>query len=277
VIGVDDAHERFTGLAGMTPDGPWSDDLALAHRIADIAGEIALRHRHHPRTRWKWDGSPVTEADLEIDQAIHELLRAERPDDGVLTEERSERPGSSGRRWIIDPLDGTSLYAYGDPGWGTLIAVQDHDDLVLGLAHYPVDRRRYWAASGAGAHRAVVDVNVDGPTVTPVVVSDVENLSEARATAWQREDLPGARRLRAATRWQVPDQYFLSKLLDGDLDVLYSTGGEIWDHAAGVAILTEAGGSYRDHHGGRRIDRRGGIYTNGLLEAAVVGLLGGTG
>ena len=64
------------------------------------------------------------------------------------------------------------------------------------------------------------------------------------------------------------------RLLDGELDVLYSTCGAFWDHAAGVAILTVAGGSFRDHHGGRRIDLRGGIYTNGPLEPVVLDLLG---
>ena len=269
---LDEDHVHFASLAGRATAGALADDVALAHRLADLAGEIALRHRHRPRTRWKWDGSPITEADLEIDQAIHAVLASERPDDGILTEERTERGGTSGRRWIIDPLDGTSLYAYGDDGWGTLIALQVGDELPLGLVHYPADGRRYWAATGAGAHRAVVDSS--GPTVTPIAVSPISDLASARATAWQREDLPGARLLRSATRWQVPDQYFLMRLLDGDLDVLYSTGGEIWDHAAGVAVLTGAGGSFCDHQGGRRIDRRGGIYTNGPLERPVLDLLG---
>jgi len=265
--------DDLTGLAATPIDGhPLADDMQLAHRLADQAGEIALRHHHAPRVSWKWDGSPVTQADLEIDAAFHRVLRAERPDDGVLTEERPEHPGTNGRRWIIDPLDGTSLYADGEDGWATLIALEDRGRLVLGLVHHPAERLRYWAVLGGGAHRATID---DGhPVVSPVRVSTVSRLAEARATAWQHEHAPGARRLRAATRWQVPDQFFLRRLLDGDLDALYySTGGEIWDHAAAVAILREAGGRFQDHHGGQRIDRRGGIYTNGALHDVVVDLL----
>lgn len=273
-VTLEEAHEQFTALtAAIDGDHPLDEDLRLAHRLADAAGEIALRHRYRPRTRWKYDGSPVTEADLEVDDHLHTVLAAERPDDGVLTEERPEVAGTNGRRWIIDPIDGTSLYAYGDPGWGTLLALEDDGQLVLGLAHFPADRRRYWARRGGGAHRAIADR--DRLVQSPARVSAVDDLAEARVTAWQRADVPGARRLRSVARWQRPDQFFLMKLLDGDLDVLYSTGGEIWDHAASVALLTEAGGRFRDHDGGRRIDRRGGIYTNGALEDAVVDLLAG--
>lgn len=269
------AGERFSPLAAASPDpaDPHGDDLALAHRLADVADEISLRHRDWPRVRWKWDGSPVTEADLAIDEAIHEMLRAERPDDGVLTEERPERPGRTGRRWVVDPLDGTSLYAYGEDGWGTLIALEEDGALVLGLAHFPAEDRRYWSTAGHGTHRA--RLAGAGLEVVPSRTSTVDDLAHARATAWQREDLPGARRLRAATRWQPPDQYFLSRLLDGELDVLYSTGGAVWDHAAAVALITEAGGRFQDHQGGRRYDRRGGLYTNGHLLDPVADLLAG--
>lgn len=266
---------RFTALAAAAadPGDPHGDDLQLAHRMADLADEISLQHRDWPRVRWKWDGSPVTEADLAIDTAFHQLLQAERPDDGVLTEERPERPGRNRRRWVIDPLDGTSLYAYGEDGWGTLIALEEDGELVLGLAHFPADDRRYWSTSGCGAHRAIF--HRDALDLAQVRTSDVSELSRARATAWQRDDLPAVRRLRSATRWQRPDQYFLMRLLDGDLEVLYSTGGAIWDHAAGVALVTEAGGRFQDHQGGRRYDRRGGLYTNGPLLDPVVALLAG--
>lgn len=260
--------EPFSELAALPPeDGPHGEDVRLAHRIADIAGRIALAHQGAPGTRWKADGSPVTLADLEIDDAVHEVLRGERPDDGILSEEHPERPGTNGRRWIIDPLDGTSLYAYGDPGWATLIALEDHGDLVVGLASFPEERRRYWT-SATGTQRALA--GRDGLTVAPARVSTVSDLSRARTTAWQRTDLPDVARLRSVTRWQRPDQFFLPRLLDGELDVLYSTGGEVWDHAASVALVVGAGGRFRDHEGGCRIDLRGGLYTNGVLEEAVL-------
>lgn len=108
----------------------WSidEDLALAHRLADVAATTALQYfGPSVATEAKADGSPVTEADLDIDRQIVETLRHERPEDAILSEE-SGPFGEGARRWIIDPLDATSFFARGDRGWGTYVALERERD-----------------------------------------------------------------------------------------------------------------------------------------------------
>lgn len=254
--------------------GPWDDDLALAHRLADVAAEVLTAHAGRVRGWAKADGSPVTAADLEADAAIVSELATERPDDAVLSEEggRSGRRGSR-RRWIVDPLDGTSAYLHGGGWWGTLVALEDDGELVLGLASYVGEGRRYWATRGSGAWRARLTRDGWGPA-TPVQLSDVRTLAEARVTVWQPSASPAAFALRAAAgRWVPPDPAFFPRLLEGRVDVLLSIGGEVWDHAAEVAIVEEAGGRFEDPRGGHRLDLHGGLYTNGRLHEEAAALV----
>jgi histidinol-phosphatase len=250
-------------------------DLDLAHRIADTAAAIALRH-FAPAVAFtsKVDGSPVTAADLEIDDAVVALLRAERPDDAVLSEE-SGATGQGRRRWIIDPLDGTSAFLRGGAGWGTYVALEEDGVLVLGLVDHPVDRHRYHWVAGGGPTRATD--TADGArsgTERAVRVSDVDRLEDARFMAWPRRETPALHALRAVATEVEPTMDFLVDLLEGRIDVLVSQGGDTWDHAAEVAVVEGAGGRFRDPRGGRRLDLRGGTYTNAALEGPVGALLG---
>ena len=128
------------------------DDLDLALRMAHVADEItqtAFAAKTFA-THLKDDGTPVTDADVAVEEELARLVARHRPDDAVLSEELGAR-GRSQRTWIID---GTASFARGGTGWGTLIALQVDNDVAVGVATSPGLGRRWWAARGSGAWTA---------------------------------------------------------------------------------------------------------------------------
>ena len=128
-------------------------DLDLALRLADAADSIALS-RFRARdlvVETKPDSTPVTEADRAVETELRTILAVERRRDAVLGEEEGQS-GSSARRWIVDPIDGTRNYLRGVPVWATLIALEDHGRIVVGVVSAPALHRRWWAERGEGAH-----------------------------------------------------------------------------------------------------------------------------
>lgn len=250
------------------------DDLRLAHHLADVAAGIALRHfAPSVATQEKADGSPVTVADLEIDAAIVTALRTERTDDAILSEE-SGPTGSGRRRWIIDPLDGTVFFARGDRGWGTYVALEVDGELVLGVINHPLDCRRYWGVRDDGAWSATTTDGIVAGQPQEVRLAGVGRLVDARYMAWPPLKSQAEATLADVATAVEPSVDFLADLLEGRIDVLLSQGGEVWDHAAEVAVVEAAGGRFRDPVGGHRLDLRGGTYTNAALEGEVGAVLG---
>ena len=128
-------------------------ELEFARRTALAAGDNA----RHIRARGisvetKSDASPVTVADRDNERLISEAIQREFPDDGILGEEGSRKPGSSGRRWIIDPIDGTRDFVRGNQFWCILIALEEAGESLVGVAHFPVLNETYWAARGSGSY-----------------------------------------------------------------------------------------------------------------------------
>lgn len=114
-------------------------DLELAFQLADAADQVTLRwwSPNGVDSTTKIDGSPVTEADLAAEHAMLDVVRDAHPDDGFLGEEVGERPGTTGRRWIVDGIDGTRHFAAGLPEWGTLIALERDGAIVPGRVIQP--------------------------------------------------------------------------------------------------------------------------------------------
>src|SRR5687767_8778010 len=124
---------------------PVSDaDIALAERLADAAGAaIRPRFRAEFGLETKDDASPVTLADREAEEAMRRLIIAERPMDGIHGEEFGVREGTSGRQWILDPIDGTRAFIAGRPIFGTLIALVEEGWPVLGVIDQPILKERW--------------------------------------------------------------------------------------------------------------------------------------
>jgi histidinol phosphatase-like enzyme (inositol monophosphatase family) len=130
----------------------YEQELALAKSLAQEAGRTALEfQRQGVRTEEKADESPVTAADRACEKLIVEGIAKAFPEDGTLGEEGANRSGSSGRKWIIDPIDGTKDFVRGIPLWAILIGLEDRGEVVAGVAYSPGQDLLLWASKGDGA------------------------------------------------------------------------------------------------------------------------------
>jgi myo-inositol-1(or 4)-monophosphatase len=192
----------------------------------------------------------VSEMDRAAERLIVERLLAVRPDDGVVGEEGAARSGTSGLRWVIDPLDGTTNYLYGLPGWGVSIAAEDADGVVAGVVIDAVRGEVYAATRGGGAFR-------DG---RPIACSDVTDLGAALvgtgfAYAAERRRAQGVviagllPRVRDIRRFGAA-AVDLCLVACGRLDAYFERGLSWWDLAAGGLVATEAGAVLSSLDGG---------------------------
>ena len=222
-----------------------SDDLALAEAVAREAG-VELRARFESRDRGAVSAKStptdlVSEADIAAERLIRERLAQARPEDGMLGEEGSSAAGTSGRRWVVDPLDGTVNYLFGIPQWAVSIAVEDHAGALAGVV-YDAMRDECWAAArGTGAL-------LDG---RPVTASERDDLAHALVATGFGYDA-GVREVQAAVVARLLPQVrdirrIGSAALDlawtaaGRYDAFYERGVQKWDIAAGELICREAG------------------------------------
>lgn len=251
-----------------------NDDLALAIRLADAADAVTTaRFRASDlRVATKPDHTPVTEADLAAESAMLELLKAERPNDAILSEEAGES-GESSRRWILDPIDGTKQFLRGLPSWATLIALREGDDTIVGLVSAPALGRRWWAVKGEGAFAD------SGDRLTVSAVADLGDamLMHAELNAWQ--DVPcGPEGLEALAGrcWQsrgYGDFWIHCLVAEGAADIAAEPGPSLWDLAAPALIVEEAGGQFSALDGTPGPDNGSALSSNGLLHDQVVELL----
>ena len=229
------------------------DDLELARRAALAGGDVALRYAEAladlPHER-KADGSVVTEADRAVEAAIREVLTADRPGDAILGEEGGQS-GAGGRRWIIDPIDGTALFVAGDDRWLVLIGLEEEGEIVAAVAALPALGVSFWAARGAGAYEdgRRISVNPDGPDTVPGSRLGVVPIAGAAQAALLA--------LTPALPWRLHPGLLVAR---GELDLAVQTGGQIWDFAATSLIVTEAGGSFSGLSGVVRPGRGVSVY-----------------
>ena len=251
-----------------------TDTLEFAHHLADLADEISMKHfRRDPKVRTKADGTPVTEADEAIERVLREEIRAAFPDHGILGEEEEESVGSSGSKWIIDPIDGTKNYSWGIPVWATLIAFEREGIVQLGVASAAALDERYAAARGTGATR-------NGATIH---VSDVDDLSKARVgftsfNGFERTGYAGAfSKLVGGARFDrgIGDFYGHMLVAAGSLDVMVEPSLRPWDLGPLLVIVEEAGGRLTDFDGNATIYGGCGLTSNGRLHTSVLALFGG--
>jgi histidinol-phosphatase len=257
-----------------------ADDLALALQLADIADEITLsRFRAEDLLiQTKPDMTPVTEADLAVERALRARLAEARPDDAIVGEEFGDSGSAPGvRRWIIDPIDGTKSYARGIPSWGTLLALQNGDEVALGVVSAPQLHRRWWALRGAGAF-----VNGVCDAARRIHVSALSSLAEAQlclsaVTEWEAIGrLDAILKLeRACWRTRGPgDMLSYMLVAEGVAEIGLDPVAELWDMAAMQVIVEEAGGRFTDLAGVRTPAGGDGIATNGLVHEAALAIIG---
>lgn len=249
-------------------------DLRVALDLAGIADEIAVRlfgGRLHVQR--KPDGSMVTDVDRDVETALREHLGRVRPGDAVLGEEFGG-PASGERRWVLDPLDGTSRYVRGARDWGTIVALVREGDVAVGVMTQPARNRRWWAARGEGAwssdgRRLQVS---DSPTLSTALLCDDHRGNASRGGRRH----PGARLVRHCASCRAPGGMPNALVVaEGRADLAVQIASP-WDLAAGKVIVEEAGGAFTDFQGRRRFDTGSVLVSNGLLhDEALDALRGG--
>ena len=256
----------------------YADDLALAHVLADTADSISLsRFRSlNLQVAEKPDLTPVTDADTAVEKALRATLARTRPRDAVFGEEfgATEAPAGPGhRRWVIDPIDGTKNYIRGVPIWATLIALMDGDQVVVGLVSAPALQRRWWAATGHGAY-----AGRHASAATPIRVSGVRRLADASFCYSSLPSWDEIGRLPAMLEimnrcWRsraYGDFYGYMLVAEGAVDIMVEPELSLWDLAALVPIVTEAGGTFSDLSGRPGPGQGSAVATNGVLHGDVL-------
>lgn len=228
-----------------------SDDIALAHRLADAAGE-AIRpfFRAAFKTEAKVDASPVTEADRAAETAIRAILASERPQDGIIGEEFGSEREDAPRVWVLDPIDGTQSFIAGRPIFGTLVALLQDGWPMLGLIDQPIAKERWVGAVGqttsfngkpASTRRCKALDGAILATTSPHCFSDDEATAYLRLVAACYGTRP----------WPIygGDCYNYALLASGHIDIVVEAGLKLHDFAALVAVVEGAGGHMCDWHG----------------------------
>jgi histidinol-phosphatase len=250
----------------------WRNRYELAVETAHKAAQLAKRYFDGTFTiEWKPDDSPVTVADREAEQLLRQTLLAAFPNDGFLGEEFGDTPGTSGYRWIIDPIDGTRSFVRGIPLWATLVGLEYKDEQIAGIADAAALGQSYRALRGDGAYRN--DRRIHG--------SNVADLSQAlvfySSLSWfvkgghQETFLELVRRTERTRGFG--DFYGFVLVAQGSGELMVEHGVHAWDVAAIKPLIEEAGGRFSDWNGGSSIHRPDVIVSNGKLHEAALAIL----
>ena len=235
--------------------------------VARIASLVALRYyKQDLIVEAKGDGSPVTLADQAAEQLAREWIHARFPADGILGEEFGETPGASGRRWLLDPIDGTKSFVRAVPLWGTCVAVCEGDDVLAGAAAYPAVEEFIAAAPGQGCWHNGTRCRVsttDDLAAASVLITDARNFpSPDRRAGWERLS-----NIAAISRgWG--DCYGYLLVATGRADVMVDPILNPWDAPPFLPIIEEAGGVFTGWNGRRDAFAGDAIATNRALADA---------
>ncbi|ABL65816.1 histidinol-phosphatase [Chlorobium phaeobacteroides] len=238
-----------------------SPELQLALELADRAGRLTLEYfnRKSLQVFSKRDATPVTEADRNAEILIREGISARYPRDGLLGEEFDEKHADNGRRWIIDPIDGTKSFIHGVPLYGVLIALEEEGLPRLGAVGFPALGQLFYAETGCGAF-------LDG---TRIEVSSLSSLDDATVVFTEKEYLLDPLSEHPVDRLRVEaglvrgwgDCYGHMLVASGRAEFSVDKVMSPWDCAALVPVVNEAGGCCFDLNG------RATIYGDGMVSA----------
>jgi histidinol-phosphatase len=245
--------------------------LAFGVGLAREAGEITLRYfRKEFETKVKANKTFVTQADLEAESFLRRGIAEKFPSDAILGEEEGESEGSTGRRWILDPIDGTYSFVHGVPFYGVLLGLEIEGEPTLGVINLPALGETVYAAKGLGCY-------LNGERVA---VSRTASLGEALVLS---TDFGSCERYgfgtaaaelqrRSGARRTWGDCYGYALVATGRAEIMFDPSVAVWDCAALLPVLEEAGGTFTDWGGRRTIHAGNAIATNGLLFDEVMSI-----
>jgi histidinol phosphatase-like enzyme (inositol monophosphatase family) len=251
--------------------------LEYAVEIARKAGDFTLQHYRKPglAVERKGDGSPVTVADQGAEKLLRELISLRFADDAIVGEEFGKTAGTSGYKWILDPIDGTKSFISGVPLYTTLVAVMRNDEPLIGVIFAPAVDEMVYATQGQGCWHVI-----GGGERRPAKVSSVGTLSEAvylttcvhSYTLDRLQDGRGvfdklAESCRVSRTWGDAFGYML--VATGRAEIMIDPIMNLWDAAALQPIIEEAGGQFFDWRGQPTVHSGEAVATNGALASQV--------
>jgi histidinol-phosphatase len=251
-----------------------SKEMTFALDVARRAGDLALEYyRNRTTGTMKSDNTPVTIADQKCERLIREALAEHFPEDAILGEEEGESAtkGSSKRKWIIDPIDGTYNFTRQVPVWALLLALEEDGEIVLGVLNAPAMDELYWAEKGGGAFK----------NGEPTRVSTISKLDESQF------EFGAPNRLVSDGYWDAMriicektyrqrgfgDYLNFGHVFEGKAEAMIEIGVKPWDIAPMKIIAEEAGGKYTDLEGGSSIYKGGCLVSNGLVHEELLRIL----
>ncbi len=254
--------------------------LDFAVLCARRAGRLTLDYfrRDDLAVEHKADDSPVTIADRLAEQSLRKQIGQQFPHDAILGEEFDDKPGSTGFRWILDPIDGTKSFVHGVPLYSTLVALEHGGESILGVICLPALDQCVYAADGLGAWQVTGEA-----APTPASVSRRSSLGEGLFVTSEvdgfgeigRHDV--YLRLQSAARvsrtWGDGYGYFM--VATGRAELMVDPIMAVWDAGPLLPIMQEAGGTFTDWKGRPTIHSGQGIATNGLIHDEVLSIIGG--
>lgn len=265
-------------MSHAAPATPSVDaDLEFALRLADTADAISLPRfgALDLKVDTKPDLTPVSDADRAVEQALRAAIAVERAADSVLGEEFGDTSTSGARRrWVIDPIDATKNFVRGVPVWATLIALMDGDDVVVGVASAPAIGHRWWAGRGLGSWVRRAGGPPRRNTVSRVAQLRDASVSYSDLAEWGARQTMFAGLLADAWRARAYGDFWSHTLVaEGAVDVSTEPEVSLWDVAALVVIVEEAGGRITGVDGSTAPGAGSIVCTNGALHDAVLARL----
>jgi histidinol phosphatase-like enzyme (inositol monophosphatase family) len=243
--------------------------LDFSVSAAREAGEITLKYfRRKFETRLKGKDNFVTQADLEAEEFLRREISGRFPDDSIVGEEGGESVGSTGRRWIVDPIDGTYSFVHGVPFYGVLLGCEVDGDPSVGVINIPALGELVYAGRGLGCfwNGEPARVSQTGRLEDALLLSTDFGSCARHGFGAAAEEL----QRRAAQRRTWGDCYGYVLVATGRADVMLDPAMNVWDCAALMPVLEEAGGTFTDWEGRRTIHSGNAVATNGALFREVL-------
>jgi histidinol phosphatase-like enzyme (inositol monophosphatase family) len=233
------------------------------------AGELTLRwfRAQTLEIERKHDGTPVTAADKAAERFLREQIHARWPDDSVLGEEEEDHHGTSGRTWIIDPIDGTKAFTHGVPLYSNLLSVRDEVGDAISVVNLPALGETLYAGRGLGCWD-----NGERARVSDRTELDGAYLCSCGFDYWPEESLLAVKRAGMVLRtWGDGYGYVLAAT--GRIEAMVDPEVALWDVAPMPLIFSEAGGRFSSLDGRDGAEHGTGIATNGILHDELLALL----
>ena len=255
-------------------DAEWRSRYESALDAAQQAGRFALQYFDRDiADEWKPDHSPVTMADRGAEDLLRKSLLGRFPNDGFLGEEFGDTKGSSGYRWIIDPIDGTRSFVRGIPIWATMVGLECKGELIAGIVYIPALQQMFHALRGGGAWRDQRRIHVSSVASLDKAHVYYSSISWFQKAGHEQQFLNLVRQTERQRGFG--DFYGFLMIAQGSGEIMVEHGVHSWDIAAIEPIVAEAGGKLTAWDGKLDIEKPDVLASNGILHEEALRVIRG--